>query len=187
MDSSTTEPRAVGGIGWLPLGLAIASLGAAGIHFAVMGEHYDEYLWFGVFFTMIAWAQAVWAVAAAATPNRSVLATGLAGNLLIVAIWLVTRTSGLPFGPEPGQPEALDWADGVSSALELLIAIGCLAGLLRSGWLARGSRRFAWAVAGGLAAIVAVVTTVALVSGPSEGAAAHAPDGDRMTAGSEGP
>ena len=35
--------------------LATLSMAAAAIHFAVMGEHFAEYLAFGVFFSVVAW------------------------------------------------------------------------------------------------------------------------------------
>jgi len=39
--------------------LAATSLAAAGIHFAVMAEHFQEYAPFGVFFSVVAWLQAL--------------------------------------------------------------------------------------------------------------------------------
>ncbi len=36
--------------------LAALSVGAAAIHFAVIFEHFDEYVLYGVFFLVIAWA-----------------------------------------------------------------------------------------------------------------------------------
>jgi hypothetical protein len=41
--------------------LAALSAGAAAIHFAVVFEHFNAYVLYGVFFLIIAWAQMIWA------------------------------------------------------------------------------------------------------------------------------
>ena len=38
--------------------LATLSIGAAAIHFAVIGEHFAEYVLFGVFFSVVGWFEA---------------------------------------------------------------------------------------------------------------------------------
>ena len=53
------------------------------------------------------------------------LAVGLGGSLFLVAVWALSRTSGLPFGPEPGVPEEIGVPDLVSVALELVTAAAC--------------------------------------------------------------
>src|SRR5215469_4359432 len=42
--------------------LTALSVGAAAIHFAVVFEHFAEYILYGVFFLVIAWAQLIWPV-----------------------------------------------------------------------------------------------------------------------------
>lgn len=113
----------------LPLRLAAAacSLGAAAIHFMVMGEHFSEWWAYGAFFAVAAWVQVVWAVAlAAGHAPRPLLVLGAAGQLGIVVLWLVTRTTGLPFGPNIGNAEAVGAADVVSCVLEVLAAAAAL-------------------------------------------------------------
>ena len=61
--------------------------------------------------------------------NRRILVAGAAGSAAIVFVWLVTRTSGLPFGPNPWVPEAAGAAD-VISTLDEVGAIVLLLGAL---------------------------------------------------------
>jgi hypothetical protein len=105
--------------------LALLSLSAAAIHFAVIGEHFDEWFLAGVFFSVIAWLQALWSAGVLVWPSRSLLIAGAVGNLVIAVIWTFSRTTGLPIGPDAGTPEAVGFADVLSTALELLIVAGC--------------------------------------------------------------
>jgi hypothetical protein len=154
--------------------LAVMSLGAAAVHFDAMEDHFNEYVWFGVFFAFIAWLQALWAVAIVASPTRAPLVGGLVGNLVVVAVWIVSRTSGFPFGPNPGVPEGASFVDIVATALELLIAAGCAALLLA--WRGSRGRLLGWHMAIGVMAIALLaipVTTAAIV--PSEPGDTHPP------------
>lgn len=152
-----------------------ASLGAGLIHLAVTKEHAEEWWLFGVFFLGLGAAQMLWAVVVLArddVPLRRVVA---GANVAVALLWLVTRTIGIPIGPEPWQPEATGRADVLCTLLELaLVAV-----LLVLPWLAAGERRspvragagrfvalmFAGAVA------VAAVTTPALADTPASGRA----------------
>jgi hypothetical protein len=84
------------------VGLALTSLAAGAIHFAVTGDHFQAGIAFGLFFAALAWAQVLWAVGVLMMPTRLLLAAGVAGNPAVVAIWVVSRTTGLPFGPAAG-------------------------------------------------------------------------------------
>jgi hypothetical protein len=61
------------------------------------------------------------------------LSVGMAGSLLLVGIWLLSRTAGLPFGPEPGVAEDVGIPDLVSVGLELLTAGACAWALVAPG------------------------------------------------------
>src|SRR5215469_9881772 len=86
--------------------LAAFSVGAAAIHFAVVFEHFVEYTLYGVFFLVISWAQVIWPVVLAWRPSRLWLWLGIAGNAVIIAVYMASRTVGLPFGPDVGHPES---------------------------------------------------------------------------------
>jgi hypothetical protein len=69
------------------MGLAIVSLGAAAIHFAAVADHLREDVAFGVFFGVVAWLQAIWAVGVVAVPGRRLLHAGVPGSMLVIALW----------------------------------------------------------------------------------------------------
>jgi hypothetical protein len=49
---------------------------------------------------------------------------GALGNALIAVTWVISRTTGLPFGPGAGEPEPVGIADVVSTAFELALVTG---------------------------------------------------------------
>ncbi|MGH2527767.1 MAG: hypothetical protein ACRDH0_00225, partial [Actinomycetota bacterium] len=108
-------------------GLAVLSAGAAGIHFAVVQSHFEEYWLFGVFFAVVAWLQAAWAILVVARPSRAVLLAGALVNGGVVAIWIASRTVGIPLGPESGTAEAVTLPDVTATAFEIVLVLGPLA------------------------------------------------------------
>lgn len=145
--------------GLLRFAVAVASAGAATVHFAVIDQHFAEYWLFGVFFVAAALAQLGWVVAVVSNPTRTVYVVGALGNALIAVTWVVSRTTGLPFGPGAGEPEPGGIADVVSTAFELAIVVGTLL-LLRGLELRRSwEMRFLRPV---LAIAVVAITTLAL-------------------------
>ncbi len=117
----------------LPLPLALAAATAAGaalVHFAVSPEHFGEWWGFGLFFVLCGEVQLGWALLLGRHRGRRMLTVGIAGSLFLVAVWAMSRTAGLPFGPEPGAPEAVGIPDVVSVMLELVTAGACAWALL---------------------------------------------------------
>ena len=110
---------------------ALASLGAGTVHGAVAPEHTDW--WASVaFFVSLATFQIGWALyVLARNAAPSIFLLGAGANLLAVATWAVSRTSGLPFGPEQGTAESAARADVIATVLGLAVAIGAL-GIARS-------------------------------------------------------
>jgi hypothetical protein len=115
----------------LRLGVALASAGAATIHFAVIAQHLEESWLFGFFFIAVAIAQLAWAMLVVFRPSPTVYLAGVVGNAAVAATWVVSRTTGLPLGPGSGEPEPVGTADSVATAFEVLIAAGALLLLLR--------------------------------------------------------
>jgi hypothetical protein len=134
---------------------ATASAGAAAIHFAVVSEHLDEYVLFGVFFVVSGLAQLLWAPAVIFRPNRAVVAVGALGNAAIIVVWIVSRTVGVPLGPEAGSAEAVAVADVAATALEAVIVLTTVWYLARRGDPRRATRTFTLVVAVWAAVIVA--------------------------------
>ena len=159
--------------GTLRVAVAILSIGAAWIHFAVTREHLTEFWLFGAFFAAIAVGQAAWAIAVLARPSAAVYMGGVVVDAGIVAIWVVSRTIGMPLGPEPWTPEPLGVLDLLSTMLELLIVAGAakliLAGTARQqiGQAARRIARIMSAVAITLVGMMATGLFLAFLIGPS--------------------
>jgi hypothetical protein len=149
--AATARPYILGG-------LASLSAGAAAIHFAVIFEHFAEYALYGAFFLVISWAQLIWAAVVLWRPSRLWLWLGMAGNALIVVVYLASRTTGLPVGPDVGHPEPAGGLDVVSVVLELALIAGCAALLWRPSLTGRPVRRFGpLGTAASLAAVPALV------------------------------
>ncbi|HUP83474.1 MAG TPA: hypothetical protein VM284_04705 [Candidatus Limnocylindria bacterium] len=98
---------------------AVLSLAAAGIHFAVISEHLEEDVLFGVLFFALGWFQLVWAQVYVVWPRRSIAALAVLVNLGAVVVWIMSRTVGLPIGPEAWVPEQVGFSDVLASSLEI--------------------------------------------------------------------
>jgi hypothetical protein len=70
-----------------------------------------------------------WAALVLGRPSRLLSAAGAAASLGTIAVWAVSRTSGLPFGPFAGIAERAGRADVISTLFEeaLVIALILLA------------------------------------------------------------
>jgi hypothetical protein len=112
---------------------AVCSLfGAEAIHTAVISEHINEWLPIGLFFVGLSLTEGLLAVALITKPSRGVIRLVLGVSLGTVALWLYTRTAGLPIGPMAGHVEEVGRLDLVCSLLELLTAIVLLPPVLRT-------------------------------------------------------
>jgi hypothetical protein len=105
--------------------LAILSIVTAVIHFAVSGEHFQEYWVFGVFMLVTAWLQLMWTVGAIVRPSRLLLWGGVVLNTGIIGVYIVTRTVGDVIGPTPHDVEPFGFGDGLCTVLEAVVAVGC--------------------------------------------------------------
>jgi hypothetical protein len=163
---------------------ALAMLGAAVIHFAFAPDHLSEQTSHGVFFLVVGWAQLVGAAALAFAwrPARAWLLGSAALNLGVAAVWLLTRTAGLP-GEEP---EAVAFPDALASGLEVVAAVGALAVAL--GWLVdRPVRVPAPAITGVSAVAMMAFVTASVVPalGGGHGHAGGHDDGEAAASGHE--
>jgi len=128
------------------------SLAAGFIHGGVAPQHFAEWWGYGLFFLGAALAQAVYGLALLTDAvnerdfgagwrrlRRNVYVAGIVGNLAIVALYVVTRTTGIPFfGPEAGEVEEVAFIDVVSKVAELAL-VGILFVLLRRARTAAGA------------------------------------------------
>ena len=151
----------------LPL-VALGSAAAASVHFVVMPTHFKEAAIYGSFFAVAASLQVAYAALVLARPSPALLVVGLVGNMLVIVLWLVTRTVAIPLGPAAGTTEAVGGLDILATAFESLIVVSAAALLWRrkQDGLTAALRPAAWAPAvwlsaAGAAVAVAVVTVIA--------------------------
>ncbi len=167
--------------------LAALSLGAGGIHFAMISPHWDEYWVEGVFFAALAWFQLGWAAGAVLRPTRALLAAGAAVNAAAIGTWAISRTWGVPIGPHAGVAEAASFVDIIATVFEGALVLGCLAPLLRPALGSRRVSRLAGALPTAIAGLgVIVLSTMAFTpsfaSGHSHGPEGHPAGGASETA-----
>jgi hypothetical protein len=148
-------------------GLAIASVVAAVIHFAVAGEHFAEYWAFGLFMLVTAWLQLAWAVSLLIRPSRALIAVGGVLNAVVVVVYLVTRTVGDVIGPTPHAVEPVGFGDAFCTACEIIIVAGSALLLLRplSRPVTSGQMHFG---VGAVTAAATLLLSVSLVDGGPE-------------------
>lgn len=121
------EPGTVGRyVRWI---LALCSLGAAVVHFSVMAGHYTVAWAHGTFFAVAGWTQVALAVALVRSRRRWVLGATALLNLAIIGVWVMSRTVGVPIGPDAWTPEKIEFADTLSTILEGVLVVGALAAL----------------------------------------------------------
>lgn len=130
VDAPATASRTVGAG---PAAAAALLLASAVVHLAVAPEHFHAWTAYGVFFVVCALAQLAAALLVLVRPTPALWRGVAVASAAVVVLWVVTRTSGLPFGPDRGQAEALGYADVFSSATEVAVAVLAAA-------LARGAR-----------------------------------------------
>lgn len=111
--------------------LALASLGAGAIHVALGPEHLSEWVVLGTGFYVAGVLQLLFGLALLRKGGRALLTVGALGSLAFIGVWLVSRTTGLPVGPEAGVPEGYGVADLICVGLEAVVALGALTLLRR--------------------------------------------------------
>jgi hypothetical protein len=131
------EPRGAG----LPhSAMALSGLAATAglIHLVAAGQHFDISWELGTFFALCAVGQfaAAWLIYRGAA-GSSLLALAAAGSVTVAMLWVFSRTTGMPFGPEPGRSK-VGVEDTVATLLEFVFA-GLAWPVLRG-----GDQRVAW-------------------------------------------
>jgi hypothetical protein len=106
------------------LAVCALSWAAALIHVQAAGWHVHEYLPFAASFALLAVAQLGWGVAVYRRPaSRRILWAGLWMSVAVAALWLASRTVGLPVGPERWSAEPIGAADVIATADEVVLAV----------------------------------------------------------------
>jgi hypothetical protein len=160
--SATSElDVAIDRIAWRSL--ALLSGGAGAIHLAASPDHLGEWKPLGAAFIVAGLLQLLWAVSVVEQPSRILLVVGAAGNVVFIAAWAVSRTSGFPIGPDAGVPEAVGLADVITIALEIALVALALVCALRP-MVGRLRSRVANVVFGVITSAVIVASVIAVAS-----------------------
>jgi hypothetical protein len=99
------------------------------MHLFVMEPHFLEWWAYGAFFLASAVGQAALAVLILRITPAWLVLSGIAGNLAIIGMYVLSRTNGPPLGPHAGRPEGAGVLD-LTCAIAELGAIVVLLGLL---------------------------------------------------------
>ena len=113
----------------LRLSAALFVLGPACIHLAVVPEHLVEYLPYGLFFLVVGLVQIGLAAALLLRPSPLLLLGGAAGILVVIGVWIWSRTTGIL--RLPGMPEAIGLPDLLTSLMEFVAVVLLLIADLR--------------------------------------------------------
>jgi hypothetical protein len=149
--------------------LAAAAVGAGAIHLVFAPEHFAEYLPLGIGFLIAGVLQLIWAVGLVARDSRRWLVAGGVLSLAFAGVYLMSRTVGLPLGPEAFEAEPFGLSDVICCALELPVGIAALLLARRPGALGRRlGLRWAAALAVGLALVGSASATALAASGSHE-------------------
>ncbi len=148
---------------------ALASFGAAIVHFVAVPAHWREWILAGAFFAVLAVFQLVWARLVLIRTTAPVLLIGALVNAAVIVLWALSRTAGVPFGPHAGQPEIVQGADLSALLLQTYVVMG-------ASWTAYRGRNagpispFASAtVLAGAVGVITLASTVGVVSGQRHG------------------
>lgn len=150
-------------LGWVVAGCSAA---AGVIHLAMVPSHAGGELIDPLGFAVVGWSQLV--VAALILADRGGRATyraAVVANLVVLGLWLWSRTSGLPVGEHAGVAEAVSIVDGAAVALQVA-AIAVAARILTS-----STRLAAGRLAPALFAVAALGLATTVIT--SSDAAAH--------------
>jgi len=103
----------------LQVAAGLVTMGAGFVH-ALAGESHFSIWWgYGLFFAIVSICQLLGGAALFFWRSRGLYWTGIAGTAVILALYVLTRTVGVPFGPEAGEVERIGLLDFISKAFEL--------------------------------------------------------------------
>jgi hypothetical protein len=105
--------------------LAIMSIAAAVIHFAIAAENFAGYWLFSLAALVISWLQLGWAIAVMIRPSRRLLHAGVLVNGVVLAGYLITLVTGDAIGTAPRSGGLPAFGNGLGAALAAVLAAGC--------------------------------------------------------------
>jgi hypothetical protein len=120
--ASTARLGALAAPGRAAVTAAALSLLAAWIHFAYVASHWRNWWAYGLFFLAVGVFQGLCVPAILRWPRSTWVAlAGIGGNLAIVAMYVWSRTIGIPMGPHYGVVEKTGAIDLACTASQIAI------------------------------------------------------------------
>jgi hypothetical protein len=104
---------------------AWSSLVAGLVHLLVVPEHWQESPLYGVFFVATVLGQVGAAVLLARRPAIWLCVVTVAGQVAITQLWGITRTAGIPLGPDAGMVESIGLLDSMCVIAQLVSTAAC--------------------------------------------------------------
>lgn len=158
--------------------LATCSLAAGIVHLVMVPVHAESVV-DATGFAVVGWLQVLLAIGVLVRPSRFLVTSTVAVNTIAVALWVWSRTTGLPFGGHAGVAEDVGFLDGLTAAFGATAAVGGLALLWRPQLGARLSEPAI--VVGSLIPVAALVATSVALADPS--VTVHSHDEGELAAG----
>jgi hypothetical protein len=162
---------------------AVALFGCAAIHLAVIPDHMDHWPVASAFFLALAMAEIACGVLLLGRAGLSVVVAVAAAAVVPLALWVWSRTSGLPFGPNSNVPEPVGLADVAAGLLELgtLVIAVVLLRARRGGTVRRAGRTATSAHLRALAVVGAIAVGFLGVAGAVPGWLGELPSSGDIT------
>jgi hypothetical protein len=100
---------------------AALSLAVAWVHLAYVAPHLRQWWAYGAFFIAAGAGQALFAPLILRRPRPWLVLTGIAGNVAIVGMYVMSRTAGAPLGPHAHVAERAGTVDLTTTAAEIVL------------------------------------------------------------------
>lgn len=152
--------------------VALLSVAAGAIHLAMVPQHAQESLGFGLAFAAAGWLQLASGAAVVAWKQRAWFYVVIAMNVVFVAVWALSRTSGLPGWTGDGGVETASSVDVLCVVFEVGIVLGAVAVLFAPNLLQHWRREVM--VAAVVVPVGILVATTAVLTAPSTADHVHA-------------
>jgi hypothetical protein len=108
---------------------AALSLAVAWVHLAYAAPHLRQWWAYGAFFIATGAGQALFAPLIVRRPRPWLVLTGIAGNVALVGMYVMRRTTGPPLGPHAHVAERAGTIDLATTAAEIVL-VACLVTML---------------------------------------------------------
>jgi hypothetical protein len=105
------------------LGVVALSVLTGWVHLAYVAPHFRAWWAYGVFFLVVGLGQGLLGAALLRWPSAWVALAGIAGNLGVVVMYVISRSSGVPLGPHAGVVEKATTIDLLTTGAEIVLVV----------------------------------------------------------------